>query len=77
MKDLVSLADTGSVSKDPITTETEVVSAMNPVVPRDLPPQELLLILPEDKHLKVYYQRKEQEDPNWVPQHVGFPTQRY
>ena len=55
MKDLISLADTGSVSEDPITTETEIVSAMNPVAPRDLSPQELLLILPEDKCLKVYY----------------------
>ena len=55
-KDLVSLTDTGSVSEDPITTETKVVSAVNPVVPRDISPQELLLILPEDKHLKVYYQ---------------------
>ena len=35
-KDLISLADTGSVSEDPITTEMEVVSAVNPVVPRDL-----------------------------------------
>ena len=77
MKDLISLADTGSVSKDPITTEAETVSAVNPVVLRDLSPQELLLILPEDKHLKVYYQRKDKEDPNWVPQYVGFPTTRY
>jgi hypothetical protein len=28
-KDLISLADTGSVSKDPITTEMEVVSTVN------------------------------------------------
>jgi hypothetical protein len=77
MKDVISLADTSGVREDPITTEAEVVSAMNPVVPRDLSPQELLLILPEDKRLKIYYQRKEEEDPNWVPQYVGFPTQRY
>ena len=77
MKDLISLADTGSVSKDPITTEAEVVSAVNPVILSDLSPQELLLILPKDKHLKVYYQHKDKEDPNWVPQYVGFPTQRY
>ena len=77
MKDLISLADAGSVSEDHTTTETEVVSVMNPVIPRDLSPQELLLILPEDKCLKVYYQRKDEEDPNWVPQYVGFPTQRY
>ena len=77
MKDLISLADTGSVSKDPITTEGEVVSAVNPVILSDLSPQELLLILPKDKHLKVYYQHKDKEDPNWVPQYVGFPTQRY
>ena len=77
MKDLISLADTDSVSEDPIMTEVEIVSAVNPVVPRDLSPQELLIILPEDKHLKIYYQRKEAEDPNWVPQHVGFPTTRY
>ena len=64
-------------SEDPIMTETEVISTVNPVVPKDLSPQELLLILPEDKHLKVYYQCKEEEDPNWVPQYVGFPTQRY
>ena len=76
-KDLISLADTGSVSKDRITTEAEVVSAVNPVVLRDLCPQELLLILPEDKRLKVYYQHKDEEDPNWGPQYVGFPTQRY
>jgi hypothetical protein len=77
MKDLITLADTGSVSEDPIMTEVEVVSAMNPVILRDLSPQELLLILPEDKRLKVYYQRKDEEDSNWVPQYVGFPTQRY
>ena len=77
MKDLITLADTGSVSEDPIMTEAEVVSAMNPVILRDLSPQELLLILPEDKRLKVYYQRKDEEDSNWVPQYVGFPTQRY
>ena len=76
-KDLISLADIGSISKDPSMTETEVVSIVNPVVPRDLSPQELLLILPEDKHLKIYYQRKDEEDPNWVPQYVSFPTQRY
>ena len=76
-KDLISLADTSGVREDPTTTEAEVVSAVNPVVPRDLSPQELLVTLPEDKHLKVYYQRKEGEDPNWVPQYVGFPTQRY
>ena len=76
-KDLISLTDTDSVSEDPITTEVEVVSAVNPVVPRDLSPQELLLIYPEDKHLKVYYQRKDEEDPNWVPQYVAFPTTRY
>ena len=58
-------------------TETEVVSTVNPVVLRDLSPQELLLILPEDKCLEVYYQCKDEEDPNWVPQYVGFPTQRY
>ena len=63
-------------SEDPIMTETEVISTVNPVVPRDISPQELLLILPEDKHLKVYYQCKEEEDPNWVPQYVGFPTRR-
>ena len=77
MKDLISLADTSGVREDPTTTEAEVVSTVNPVVPRDLSPQELLVILPEDKCLKVYYQRKEEEDPNWVPQYVGFPTQRY
>ena len=76
-KDLISLADIGSISKDPSMTETEVVSIVNPVVPRDLSPQELLLILPEDKHLKIYYQRKDEEDPNWVPQYVGFPTQKH
>ena len=76
-KDLISLADTGSVSEDPNMTEMEIVFAINPVVPRDSSPQELLVILPEDKRLKVYYQRKEQEDPNWVLQYVGFPTQRY
>ena len=74
-KDLISLTDTGSVSEDPITTETEIISAMNPVVLRDLSPQELFLA--EDKCLKVYYQHKDKEDPNWVPQYVGFPTQRY
>jgi hypothetical protein len=63
-KDLIILTDTGSVSEDPITTEVEIVFAVNPVVPRDLIPQELLLILPEDKRLKVYYQRKDEEDPN-------------
>ena len=67
-KDLISLADTSGVRKDPTTTEAEVVSAVNPIVPRDLSPQELLVTLPEDKCLKVYYQRKEEEDPNWVPQ---------
>ena len=68
-KDLISLTDTGSVSEDPITTETEIVSAMNPVAPRDLSPQELLLILPEDKCLKIYYQCKDEENPNWVSQY--------
>ena len=53
-KDLISLADTSGVRKDPITTEAEVISAVNPVVPRDLSPQELLVRLPEDKCLKVY-----------------------
>ena len=76
-KDLISLADTSGVREDPITTEAEVISTVNPVVPRDLSPQELLVRLPEDKCLKVYYQPKEEEDPNWVPQYVGFPTQRY
>ena len=76
-KDLISLTDTGSVSEDPNMTEMEIVFAINPVVPRDSSPQELLLILPEDKRLKVYYQRKDEEDSNWVPQYVGFPTQRY
>ena len=41
-KDLINLANMGSVSEDPSMTETEVVSAMNPVIPRDLSPQELL-----------------------------------
>ena len=76
-KDLMSLANTGSVSEDPITTAMEVVSVVYPVVRRDLSPQELLLILPKDKHLKVYDQHKDEEDPNWVPQSVGFPTQKY
>ena len=77
MKDLMSLADTGSVSEDPTTTATEVVSIINPVVLRDLSPQELLLILPKDECLKIYHQCKDKEDSNWVPQYVEFPTQRY
>ena len=77
MKDLISLADTSGVGEDPITTEAKVISTVNPVVLRNLSLQELLIILPEDKCLKVYYQHKEEEDPNWVPQYVGFPTQRY
>ena len=72
-----ALPISSGVREDPSTTEVEIVSAVNPVVPRDLSPQELLVILPEDKCLKVYYQHKEEEDPNWVPQYVGFPTQRY
>ena len=77
MKDLMSLADTGSVSEDPSMTVTEVLSIVNPVIPRDLSLQELLVILPEDKCLKIYYQCKDEEDPNWVPQYVGFPTQKH
>ena len=37
-KDLISLAGTSSVHGDPITTEADVISAVNPVVPRDLSP---------------------------------------
>ena len=42
MKDLMSLADTGSVSKNPSTTVTEVVSVINPVIPRDSKPPRIV-----------------------------------
>ena len=73
----MSLTDTGSVCKDPNMTVTENIPVVNPVILRDLSPLELLVTLPEDKHLKVYYQCRDKEDPAWVPQYVGFPTQKH
>ena len=76
-KNLMSLTDISSVSEDPNMTAMENISVVNPVIPRDLSPQELLVTLPKDKCLKVYYQHRDEEDPAWVPRYVGFPTQKH
>ena len=61
MKDLMSLSNTG-VSEDPNMTVMDNISIMNPVVPMDLNPLELLVNLPKDRCLKVYYQCRDKED---------------
>jgi hypothetical protein len=63
MKDLMSLAHTGSVSDSSITTVMDNISIVNPVVPKDLSPVELLVTLSEDKQLRIYYQCRDKEDP--------------
>ena len=51
------------VHEDPTTTEAEVVSAVNPVVLRDLSPQELLVILPADKRHRFIINVKKKRIP--------------